>query len=227
MKVNSKSQLLLPRKKIYDHWNDLTPSIASRTSFWAYVTLEHVRSGAIQPTYLATNGVDGQSGEERIDRALNRTGDNPNKAIDDCVRTVFRQLGGLPQARGNKSVFVDCPFARAWWRERLFRRAESTTGISQPEVGHPLRETKTHWEAFVKTMVSRNPILGMNLIQDALTSSLAVRAKKIFEASKRIPTSPQIERICQQLCFVGASRELGILDLSELQSITDNLTASM
>lgn len=212
-------------KDIYDQWDSLTPAIASKTSFWAYVTLEHVRSEAIQPTYLATNGVAGQSGAERIDRALNRTGDNPSKAIDDCVRTVFRQLGGLPQARGNKSVFVDCPFARAWWRERLFRRAENTTGISRSEIGRPLRETKAHWEAFVKTMVSRNPILGMNLIQDVLASSLGSFARKMFDVSGKMPTSSQIERICQRLCFVGASQELGILDLAELQSIINNLVA--
>lgn len=222
-----KSPTSSTERDIYDYWNHLTPAVASKTSFWAHVTLEHVRSGAIQSTYLATNGIAGQSGAERIDRALAGKSNDSGKSIDDCVRTVFRQLGGLPQARGNKSVFVDCPLARAWWRERLFRRAGDTTGIPCLEVGHPLRETKAHWEAFVKTMVSRNPILGMNLVQDVLASILGSFAKKMYENKGKTLTSMQIERICQQLCFVGGSRELGILDLSELQIITEGLMTSV
>ena len=35
------------------------------------------------------------------------------KTSTACVRTVLRRLGGLPEVRGNRSVYVDCPFARA------------------------------------------------------------------------------------------------------------------
>ena len=80
---------------MYELWRDTPPSIACRVSFWAGVTLEHIRSQRIiQATWLAANGGITESGEERVDRALSMTGEDGTKAIDACVRTVFRRISG-------------------------------------------------------------------------------------------------------------------------------------
>ena len=104
---------------LYNAWSGLTPRIACRTTFWAYLTFRHIEEGRIRGSFLAANGGPGATGLERIDRVLQAEGESAAKQIDSCVRTVLRRLGGLPEARGNRSVYVDCPFARAWWRERL------------------------------------------------------------------------------------------------------------
>ena len=140
--------------RMFELWSKFSPSMASRTSFWTYVTFRHLQENKIKASFLASNGVASQTGAERIDRVLQQKGNKADVQIDDCVRSVLRQLGGLPQTRGNKSVFVDCPLARAWWRERLFRRAETSSGIEKHQIGKILRETKTHWEKFVAAMVS-------------------------------------------------------------------------
>ena len=214
---------------IYEHWRSLVPAIASRTAFWAHVTLRHVSEGIIDPRFLAGNGVSGQTGAARIDRALARIEETPEKSnlqIDNCVRSVLRHLGGLPQARGNKSVFVDCPLSRSWWRERLACRVAKRTNLGKDEIAKVLRRTKAHWEAVVKTMVSRNPILGIESAQDALAASLPKLITCDEDAGKRkevYPAASHIEDVCQSMCFAAASLELGILDFKEIFSITDSL----
>ena len=88
--------------RLYGAWSSLTPRISCRTTFWASLTCRHIESGRIHATYLAANGGPGAGGAERIDRVLQESGDNAATQIDRCVRTVFRRLGGLPEARGNK-----------------------------------------------------------------------------------------------------------------------------
>ena len=106
--------------RLYESWSELTPRIACRSTFWANFTCRHIEAQKINAVYLAANGGNMSGGAERIDRALMETGD---RAVEDAwtatVRTVLRRLGGIPEVRGNRSVYVDCPFARAWWRERL------------------------------------------------------------------------------------------------------------
>ena len=214
---------------IYEHWHGLVPAIASRTAFWAHVTLRHVSEGIVDPKFLAGNGVSGQTGATRIDRALARGEETPEKSnlqIDNCVRSVFRHLGGLPQARGNKSVFVDCPLSRSWWRERLACRVAKRTNLEKDEVAKVLRKTKAHWEAVVKTMVSRNPILGIESAQDALAASLPklITCEETAGKEKEVyPAASHVEDVCQSMCFAAASLELGILEFKEILSITNSL----
>ena len=85
------------------------------------MTFRHIEEGRIESSFLAANGGGNVTGAQRIDAALNASTGRGGDAslLDRCVRTVLRRLGGLPEARGNRSVYVNCPLARAWWRERL------------------------------------------------------------------------------------------------------------
>lgn len=206
--------------RMYDLWESLSPAVASNTSFWANATMEHVRSGRIEPSYLASNGVSSQTGAERIDRVLSKRGKNPEKQMDDCVRAVIRQLGGLPQ-RGNRSVLADCPFSRAWWRERLLRNAESISGMPKARIGEMLRQSKDHWVRFVSAMVSRNPVFGMSLVQNAAAVALVRFLPQ--SPDEKFPPARVVQDVCQALCFIGGSRELGVLDFTELRQIAESI----
>ena len=207
--------------RMYDLWKELPPAVASRTSFWTNFTMEHVRSELIEASYLASNGVSSQTGAERIDRALSRSDPKPDVRMDDCVRSVLRQLGGLPHVRGNRSVLVDCPFARAWWRERLLRSAEQSSETPKAKIGETLRASKGHWEWFVSAMVSKNPVFGMSVVQNAVAASLARLLPRSPE--ERPPPKEAVRDVCQAMCFLGSSRELGVLEFDELLHMTDSI----
>ena len=206
--------------RMYDLWSPLSPAVAFSTSFWANATMEHVRSHRIEPSYLASNDVSSQTGAERVDRALTQKGTNPEKRMDDCVRSIIRQLGGLPQ-RGNRSVLSDCPFARAWWRERLLRNAEQRSSIPKARIGEILRRSKDHWVRFASAMVSKNPVFGMSLVQEAAAVGLIRFLPQ--SSTEKFPPARVVQDVCQALCFIGGSRELGVLDFVELRQMTESI----
>ena len=101
-------------------------------------------------------------------------------------RTIMRNLSGLPEARGNRSVYVDCPFARAWWRQRLVTRV---LGHGDPvpvsAVGYVVRLNKGYWERLTTLIGSRNSVFGSDVVQDALVAALA----KLLDTRARIPAA--------------------------------------
>ena len=202
---------------LYDAWSSLTPRVACRTTFWANLTFRHIEEGRIRASFLAANAGPGATGAERIDRVLQSEGENAAKPIDSCVRTVLRRLGGLPEARGNKSVYVDCPFARAWWRERLV----SEVSHGDPDLAEKVREVtrvnQTYWEELVVLVVSRNSILGSRAIRDKFILSLA----DLFERDPRTPLrlSKRLRSACSMVATIQASRELSVLDKAELGTL--------
>ena len=209
---------------MYELWRDTPPSVACRVSFWAGVTLEHIRSGKItQATWLAANGGITESGEERVDRALSMTGEEGSKAIDDCVRTVFRRMSGLPAARGNRSVFVNPTFGRAWWRERIVSRILDR--LEQVEERHNLldivRRNQQYWENLVTMIVSRGSVFGSTDVQDAVINSLARHTSQHPDTPLR--NASTLNRALRRLSNVAASRELGALVFSQIEEIVDDL----
>ena len=160
-------------EELYAGWRALTPRVACRATFWAAVTLHHVDQGRIDSSYLAGDGSSktGSTGPQRIDQVLAKPDPKP---IDDCVRTVMRNLSGLPEARGNRSVYVDCPFARAWWRQRLVTRVlDHGDTVPNSAVRYVVRLNKGYWERLTTLIVSRNSVFGSDVVQDSLVASLA------------------------------------------------------
>ena len=130
---------------LYNAWEGLTPRIACRTTFWANLTCLHIENNRINAAYLAANGNIGSTGIERIDRALSSNGDESSKPIDECVAyctAAFR--GACLKQRGNRSVYVDCPFSRAWWRERLVAEVSDGNPDMIPNVREVTRINQTY-----------------------------------------------------------------------------------
>lgn len=206
---------------LYNAWAGLTPRIACRTTFWASLTCRHIESGRINATYLAANGRANIGGSDRIDRALQGYGDNDAKLIDDCVRTVLRRLGGLPEARGNRTVYVDCPLARAWWRERLVADISQGDESRAEAVREVVRVSQTYWEELVTLVVSRNSVLGSHAVRNAFILSLADLIAKEPETPLRI--AKNLRLACRMIGVTQASRELSVLDEGEIHALMDNI----
>lgn len=206
--------------ELYALWRALTPRVACRATLWAAVTLRHIKHRRLESSWLAGNGAGGAiaTGAQRIDYVLTR--DDP-KLIDDCVRTIIRNLSGLP-ARGNRSVYVDCPFARAWWRERLVTRVLAH-GDAAPRssVSYVVRLNKGYWERLTTLIVSRNSVFGSDVVQDALVAALA----GFLEAEPDSPlrTQQHLGAALRRMSAVTAGRELGVLDFAELTALTGEL----
>ena len=207
-------------QELYSAWSGLAPRVACRTTFWAHLTFRHVKKRSISATYLAANGRS-LSGAERIDRVLQENGDGAAKAIDDCVRTVLRRLGGLPEARGNKSVYVDCPFGRAWWRERLVGEVSNGDPNLADNVREVTRVNQTYWERLVVLVVSRNSVLGSRAVRDQFILSLA----ELFENEPNTPlrNAKNLQAACRMIGVIQGSRELSVLDKSELSTLMNDV----
>ena len=204
----------------YEIWSQVPPRTACRISFWAEVTLQHIRSGAIRESYwLAANGGRTESGDERIDRAL---ADKGNLLVDQCVRTVIRRMSGLPRERGNKSVFVNPSFGRAWWRERMVARILKREGVEDRDaLLDVVRCSQQYWENLVTMIVSRGSVFGSTDVQDAFINSLAKHFKTQPKTPLRIAKNQTI--VLRRFSNIAASREIGVLEFGEIGEIVDDL----
>ena len=202
---------------LYTAWSAVTPAVACRSTFWAHVTLEHVRKGRIESVYLAANGGNLPGGAERIDFALQDKTTKAPDGIDACVRTVLRRLGGLPEVRGNRSVYVDCPFARAWWRERMVEQAADGDQEIAAYVRSVIRIHQTYWEKLVDRIVFRNSTFGSTNIRNAFMRALAqfIQSNPETELAK----TDGLQRLCRRATAYQGNRELSILNESELDAL--------
>ena len=208
-------------EELYTVWRELTPKVACRATFWAAVTILHIVHGRINSSYLAGDGSGSTSatGVQRIEYALAK---QDTKQIDLGVRTILRNLSGLPDARGNKSVYVDCPFARAWWRQRLVSRVlERGDAVPKSAVRYVVRINKGYWERLIMLIVSRNSVFGSNVVQDALVASLAGFLET--ESASPLRTQQHLGTALRRMSAVTAGRELGVLEFDELMELAEAL----
>ena len=210
-------------RSVYLNWADVPARVACRVSFWGKVTLEHIKADKIRDSsWLAMNGGGNESGEERIDRAMAESGEQRPRRIDDCVRTVFRRMSGLPAARGNRSVYVDSTFGRAWWRGRIVDRVTQRDGVeSRDTILAVVRMNLAYWENLVTMIVSRGSVFGSTDVQDALINSLAKRISE--DENSRLRTASTLSTARRRISNIAAARELGVLTFQEIGEIIDEV----
>ena len=208
-------------QRLFSNWHTLTPRIACRTTFWARVTFRHIEEGRLESFYLAGSGGNLNGGLERIDAVLSSEDGNASELIDRCVRTVLRRLGGLPEARGNRTVYVNCPLSRAWWRERLVAEATQCS----PDIVDSVREvthvSQEYWEQLVTFVVSRNSVFGSPRVRNALVARLG--RELCSDVRSPLGRAKDLTRICRSLSAVQASLELSILPQIEIEAIVDEI----
>ena len=150
-------------------WEGLPPRLAARPETWFRIHVEMIEQRRIKSSYLAANG-NGESGRARIAQALNGT---DAQAVDRCVRNALRRLGGVIEARANRTAFLDCPLAKAWWRNRYAQEAHLTFERASVEVLSEALRKSFRWSKLVEAMISRLTVIGDRAIRPAIVQSMA------------------------------------------------------
>ena len=201
-------------KELFEKWKNLTPAQASHETFWGYVTLEHIRHGIIEATHLATSKGDSPRGRKRIEQVLSSSQKEPEVPIDKTVRAILRRLSGLFE-RGSRSVYTDCPFARAWWRGYISHQVHTQTGADLDRVVKVLTVSPDYWERLIVLIVSRNSVLGDNKIRTALIWELSERIND--ENNANLFSSSALKTVSRQIGRRAALRELGVFEVGEIK----------
>ena len=209
-------------RQIFEFWKEIPPASACRVTFWGYMTLRHIEEGRIQSSFLAADNKAASGGLGRIERVLKTGGE---KEMDAAVRTVLRRMGGLPEARGNKSVYVNCPFARAWWRRYVANEIRENTNAALGDVLKVLGSSQQYWENLIILVVSRNSIVGDMKVRTALIWALS----EFVDNKEERPHLFQANRLGTILRLIGirsAQQELGVFPIEELKELMKNWLAA-
>ena len=153
---------------VFNSLRALPQRLASSNAFWASYHLNVIDFGLIEPSYLAKAQIK-ETGQARIEKAINSQDIKP---LDDCVRTILRRIGGLPEVRGYTSVFQDCRTSRAWWRGFLTEEVHKELGIDRDKIWRVLR-TNRIWEEVMGHVVEKLTVLGDRKIFIPLIGCLA------------------------------------------------------
>ena len=200
-------------KRIFDAWESISPAEACRATFWGFVILRHIEEGRIKSFYLAANGGALMGGLERIDRVLK---EGNEKEVDRVVRAVLLRLSGLPE-RGKRSVYENCPFARAWWRGYLAREICEQTDAESKNVVKVLTVSQSYWVRLINLVVSKNAVLGDVKVRTALIWALSDFIND--EGEKYLFYDKVLGRIERLIGIRSAWQELGVFSIEELKKI--------
>ena len=210
-------------------WSDVPVIVALRSSFWGIVTVNHIKKGIIEPCYLASvlrnlkSSVKPITGVERIEGAL---GSDDDEEIDHVARTILRKLCGLQEARGVRSVSCDCPFARAWWRQRILEETVRLTMGNEDAMSTTLYKSKTYWEKLLmlpqmEVSKSKPSRFGDSKVRTAFIWALSdyddnPDYKKLFRSDGLI------DKCMRKFISMSLEREFGVFEIEELKNIIKN-----
>ena len=100
-------------REIRKCYHGLTHQAASSVAVWNAITLCNIHASRIEASFLVAS-TNNETGYVRIKKSLKglrpsrlpgrKDTDKMRQAVDDCVRTVFRSMGGLHSIRGYTSV---------------------------------------------------------------------------------------------------------------------------
>lgn len=204
-------------RQIFEFWKGIPPASACRVAFWGFMTLRHIEEGRIQANFLAAADGATSSGLERIDRVLK---EGNEKELDNAVRTALRRMSGLPEARGNRSVYVNCPFSRAWWRRYLANEVYENTGARLTDIVRVLGISQQYWEELISLVVSRNSVLGDMNVRTALVWALSEFVRD--EDKKYLFQGKALKTMRRLIGIRSALQELGVFSVEELKELMTN-----
>ncbi len=204
-------------RQIFEFWKEIPPASACRVTFWGFMTLRHIEEGRIQSSFLAADNKAASGGLERIERVLKA---GSEKEIDATVRTALRRMGGLPEARGNKSVYVNCSFARAWWRRYVANEVRENTSAVLGDVIKVLGSSPQYWENLIIFVVSRNSIIGDVKVRTALIWALSEFVNE--EERRHLFQANRLGIILRLIGIRSARQELGVFPIEELKELMKN-----
>ena len=216
----------------YSRLAHLSPRVAAMHSFWTAYQVELVRRNIIQPSFLAAKTGGSGTGKERIEKALaekKKSKVRRGQSLDDCVRTILRQFGGLPEVRGKVSLFVDCKLARSWWRGyfiqqflQAFNEHDRTTELEE-SVWDLLRLTSAPWDELLSYGLRKLTSINYPSVRTAFIKSLLKQQLTDLKSDER-------KRKCQhsikKIGVLTANQSLGLLSSQEVFELINPLIKS-
>ncbi len=202
-------------QKIYERLEFISPRTAASTAFWTSYHIELIRRKIIEPGYLAAKAGASQTGRARLESAIKR---EHRRQLDDSIRTVLRRLGGLPEARGNVSVFVDCHLARAWWRGYIANAVAEDSQYDCNDIWSLLHLPGAPWVQMMEYGVKRLTVISDRKVRSAFIA-------RLIELQVNAQTQHRKYLITDWLGQIGklsAGRELGFLEFDENLALFKN-----
>lgn len=158
-------------------WNamsEMSPIDACRPGLWLYVTLNAIKTRAIESHYLAA-GSNGDTGLACIDKALKnryemvKSGSGYSHRYLYCSRWILRRTFGAISQRGLKAIPTDAWFARFWWQRYLAKEIEGGGAeIPADDMMDLFHEEKGVYEELTMRMVSSLTVIGDKSVRDGL-----------------------------------------------------------
>ena len=174
---------------IYQTLSRLSPRLAALPSFWNSYHLAMIQQKLIRPADLARSPRAPKTGRENLQEALQ---ERTEELLGNCTRSILRHMGGLPEKRGNTSVFVDCSIARVWWRGHLSSQVAEDMSLKIDDVWETLRLNQV-WEQLMGYSVKRLTAVSDRMIRSALIARLMQEPEK--RRKKREINQGLIEKI--------------------------------
>lgn len=208
---------------------DLPPLLAARPVFWASYNFALLREGVVEEACHFAKPVGSgaqQTGRGTLERAMgamdrvakeeNGSGKGKSGAGEESVRTLCRQLlGGVPEERGQVSVYIDNRIARAWWRGHILRQTQEDLGDAVD--GKAIREVLRHggapWDEMVQHVVRKLTHVGERPIRSALVAALSGMDLSENTSKER---SERTKNLFAATGRYAASRSLGVMTPQEI-----------
>lgn len=177
---------LAKERDLYNLWeNKLTPAQACQPLYWYLTHTSWIRQGVLGNDLTSTFAITGHSNDA-------------DKYRDSKVRSVLRRLGGLPVARGNVSVFSDCPLSRAWWRRRMaISVAEHSKNSLTVDAAHEAIHKNALWEALVLNSLRRVTVVNHPRIRAGIVAHFATAGNEVKGAKEASALVINVARRCQ------------------------------
>ena len=205
-------------RKAYELWHDVTPSLACRPGFWVCASLNHIKHGRIQSSFLASPTRGKGSGSAEIDAALSS---ECAESIDMLTRRILHRISGLPESRGNVSLQANCVFGRAWWRVRMIDQTVDVTGADKESVTRTLHKSTKYWEKLVSVLTSRNSVFGDEMVRPVLVWALSIHESDP-KYSNLFLAEGAIDKCMDLLGVFSAVREFGVFEVDELRDFIES-----
>ena len=170
-------------RMIRSTYRSLSPQEAASVNVWNAITLHNIQADRLEASHLAASS-DKTSGRHRIQKALRaRNRKQKRKQVDDCVRTVFRTMGGLRRIRGYVSVISDCTLSRHWWMGHAIEN-------SAIDDDRAWEELNRFWGVIAEYAMRRLTIIGNPVLMHGLITHLT---------SHPVDTNTGLEEVLKQM----------------------------
>jgi len=170
---------------------------------WLSISLQMIENRIIEPHYFAF--VDkSKNGKKNIAGALRDANLGDNRKLFEICRAILRHIFGAIQERGKNAIYIDIPFAIAWWQIYFAKEAEKNSNIESNKIIQYFINNKTAYNNFIEKGRELTIILDKN-IRDGLFLYITEQDNIKAKDFKSITSKIGIESSCRSLGSLNAN----------------------